>query len=192
MCPEVFIEKVARFTENRNGVSVIGIDGRCSSGKTTISRILAEKLGAAVIPMDAFFIPAAMRGFVDYSVPGANSDRRRFLCEVVPQIQALRLGSLREIRYTPFDCHTQSMLAPVVRPVSRLVVVEGSYSLHPELREIYDLKVFCDISKEEQLRRLSNREGASGIEMFISRWIPLEELYFSATAAESSADIVLS
>ena len=69
--------------------------------------------------------------------------------------------------------------------------MEGSYSLHPELGDYADVKVFCDVESAEQLRRLTERDGEYYGEMFRSTWIPMEEKYISAFEIASKCDVIM-
>jgi len=69
------------------------------------------------------------------------------------------------------------------------VLVEGSYSQHPSLAGLYELKIFLTCSADEQASRLSVREG-DHFQAFRDIWIPLEEKYFAAFDIPSHADIV--
>ena len=53
----IISEITERLNIEEGRVKVIAIDGRCASGKTTLARELAERLGAGVIHMDDFFLP---------------------------------------------------------------------------------------------------------------------------------------
>lgn len=154
---------------------LIAIDGRCASGKTTLAAGLRERAGCGVIHMDDFFLRPEQRTPERLARPGENVDWERFLAEV---LLPLRQGG--KVVYRPYDCRTQSMGDPITLERSAVVVVEGSYSCHPELWESYDLHVFLDVDPEEQLRRIRARNGAQGVQMFLDRWIPLEERYFQA------------
>ena len=50
-----------RIGQANNGISVIALDGRAAAGKSTLAAALAETLQAAVIHMDDFFLPLALR-----------------------------------------------------------------------------------------------------------------------------------
>jgi dephospho-CoA kinase len=76
-------------------------------------------------------------------------------------------------------------------PGSSWRIVEGAYSLHPQFGDYADLKVFYDISPEEQMRRITLRNGKEKAEVFRNRWIPLEEKYIKQTDVISRADLVL-
>ena len=164
--------------------AVIGIDGGCAGGKTTIARLLKAVYGAAVIPMDDFFLRPEQRTKERFTEPGGNVDRERFLTEVAP---FLRQGG--PFSYRPFDCGTMGLGKAKAVPAARLVVVEGSYALHPELRGLYDLAFFVQTDGETRRRRILRREGDRA-PAFFTRWIPLEDRYFEAFRPDLSADAV--
>lgn len=164
---------------------IVAIDGRCASGKTTLSRILAERLSATVVHMDDFFLPPARRNEETRELLGANAEIDRFLSEVL-----LPLSRMEMADYRPFSCKRGEYLTRVPVSPRGVVIVEGSYSCHPLLRRYYDLTVFLTVLPEEQLRRLEERGGRACLNAFRERWIPLEEAYFSRYDIADACDIV--
>jgi thymidylate kinase len=69
-----------------------------------------------------------------------------------------------------------------------LTVIEGSYSIHPEIANEYDIRVFLTVSPEEQLRRIRARNGKNA-ERFQQEWIPLEEKYFDSFKVQENCDL---
>lgn len=62
----------------------------------------------------------------------------------------------------------------------KINIVEGSYSCHPEIYDYYDLHVFLTVDPKEQMYRIQNRLGKmTCAETFRTKWIPMEENYFS-------------
>ena len=165
---------------------IVAIDGRAASGKTTASSALAERLGGSVIHMDDFFLPPHLRTDERYNEPGGNFHRERFAEEVLP-----RLKSPEAFEYVRFDCLIMDYGAKVPVTSSKLRIVEGSYSEHPALGEYADIKVFCDVSPDEQMRRITVRNGKEKAAAFRDRWIPLEEKYFTHFSTREKADIVI-
>ena len=165
-------------------VYVIVLDGRAASGKTTMARQLAEILDADVIHMDDFFLPMELRTEKRLATPGGNVHYERFREEVLPH-----LAKPEPFTYRKFECSIKDFngVCPIGSKSFR--IAEGSYSLHPELGDYADLTVFSDVEPEEQLRRIRNRNGEEGSEMFQNRWIPLEEAYFRAYRIAERADI---
>lgn len=156
-------------------IQIIAIDGRCAAGKTSLAARLQEQLLCPVIHMDYFFLRPGQRTEERLATPGGNVDYERFLQEVMTP---LRMGSA--FSYRPFDCKTQSFTDAISILPKDYVIIEGSYSCHPALRENYDLKIFLTTKAEEQLRRIQKRNGEAALTAFREKWIPLEEMYFSA------------
>ena len=70
-------------------------------------------------------------------------------------------------------------------------IVEGSYSQHPLFGDYADVKVFSMVEEKEQMDRILQRNGEQMAEMFRTRWIPMEEKYFTAFAVAEKADILM-
>lgn len=158
-----------------NDVSVIAIDGRCASGKTTLAKLLKEALNAPIISMDDFFLPPELRTKERLSSPGGNIHYERFTEEVAKKIKHREAFSYRR-----FDCHRMEYAEPVLIPSSSVRIVEGSYSLRPEWRSLYDQCFFLTVSSATQEMRIKNRNGADALKHFQSHWIPMEEAYIKA------------
>lgn len=163
---------------------VVAIDGRSGSGKSSLARLLQEVYGCSVISMDHFFLRPEQRTPARLQQPGGNVDHERFQEEVAPN---LRSG--KAFRYRMFNCRDGSFTpSPVIEP-GPLTVVEGCYSLHPALGELYDLKVFLTVPPEVQRERILKRSGPVMLRRFVEEWIPLEELYFSSFRIEEQSQI---
>ena len=164
---------------------IIGIDGRCGAGKSTLARALANRFSAFVLAMDDFFPPPELR--TPERLAEGNAHFERFLSEAAPH---LRTGA--GFTYRRFDCAAGDYAPEPVRvPPGGVRVVEGSYSLHPSLRHLYDVTVFCDIPPAVQRLRLLAREGPEGLARFEEQWIPLEEAYFVRHGIQAAAGFTL-
>ena len=75
-------------------------------------------------------------------------------------------------------------------PTSQLILVEGVYSLHPRYRDIFNLRLFLETSKETQDQRLRNR-GEWLYERFQKDWLPMEKRYFDTFRPEQYCDAIL-
>jgi uridine kinase len=183
----IVLSKIKELTENKRRVAV-AIDGRCASGKSTLADALAARLGCAVFHTDDYFLRPEQRTPERLSTPGGNMDRERLLDEV---ILPLERGE-ETVVHRAFDCKTWAMTPPVETKVGNVAIVEGSYSCHPELRDHYGLCVFLTVSPEEQMRRITAREGEAAAEIFRTKWIPLEEEYFRAYRVSVRCDLSFS
>ena len=165
---------------------IVAIDGRCGSGKTTLAAALSERYGYPVVHMDDFFLRPVQRTAERLATPGGNVDHERFLEEVL-----LPLHNGDAVDYRPFSCRTMTLSDSRPLPVSAVTVVEGSYACHTTLRDFYDLRVFLDIDPATQMERIIRRNGPKKAEEFRTRWIPLEEMYFSAMDVASCCQLKL-
>lgn len=166
--------------------TAIAIDGPAASGKTTLAAALSARFHAPVIHMDDFFLRPEQRTQKRYAEPGGNVDCERFLSEVAPHI-----ASHGAFSYRRFDCAKTALGERVEIPENDVIIVEGSYSCHVNLIYLYDFKVFLKIGKDEQRRRILERNGADGLRAFEEKWIPLEEKYFAAQKTEQKCDFVI-
>ncbi len=159
----------------------VAIDGRCGAGKSTI----AKDLGYTVLHMDDFFLRPCQRTEERLSETGGNVDYERFFSEVL-----LPLKEKGMAEYRRFDCKTMTLCKAQTITRDRVTVVEGAYSLHPYFGDIYDLKIFVTTSYENQLKRISQRNGFL-LSRFENRWIPMEEKYISTFAVKEKCDIII-
>lgn len=163
---------------------VIAIDGRCASGKSTLAERLAQITGASVVHMDDFFLPQELRIPSRLAQPGGNVHYERFRAEVLPY-----LGKGLDFAYTRFDCGRMQPGEQKSVAGEKGQIVEGAYSCHPALGEYMSIRVFTDVEKKEQLRRIEQRNGTEMAEVFRTRWIPMEESYFAAFGVREAADV---
>lgn len=166
--------------------TVAVIDGRAASGKTTLAGLLKQVYpSAAIVHMDDFFLPPALRTPERYAEPGGNVDYDRFRQEVSEKIGG------GDFAYTRFDCSKMALADRVEVRDRGLIVIEGSYAMNPKLGLSPTVTVFSDVPPEMQLARIAERDGEEAKKMFVSKWIPLEEAYFAAMKCREKADIIL-
>lgn len=165
---------------------LVAIDGRCAAGKTLLASELQKRLGCNVFHMDDFFLPPQLRTKERLAQPGGNVDYERFYTEVMLPVLAGENFSCR-----PYSCHLQSQTEPVFVQPKPISIIEGAYSCHPRLWDSYDLRIFLDVDPDEQLRRIRERNGERQLEVFATRWIPLEEKYFRELNIKQRCDLSL-
>ena len=132
--------------------------------------------------MDDYFLPFERKTPERLAEPGGNVDYERFFEEIAGREKNA------EVVWRCFDCGEQALGEWIHTPPNRLTIVEGSYSLHPQLRGTYDLKVFLDIDSERQSARILQRDGEYMHSRFVNEWIPLENEYFDGLNIRSIAD----
>jgi len=179
------LEKLAREKARRERPALIAVDGRCGSGKTGFAALMDVLVCSSdVVHMDDFYLPWSRRAENWMDVPAGNMDLERFREEVL-----LSAGKGEPAFYRPYDCPRDRLGEPV-ELWEPLRIVEGTYSQHPALARYYDYKIFFTCDREEQSRRLREREG-DYYPTFDRVWRTLEERYFAACGVEAAADLVV-
>ena len=162
----------------RNGLRpyLVAVDGRCGSGKTGFSRIVEELIpgGKHVAHMDDCYLPWESRAPDWMEVPAGNMDLKRVRDEILSPVREGR--PLWYPLFLPDGPVLDEYGDPIVIDPDdvELILVEGTYSQHPSLKKYYDYKIFLTCEREEQTRRLRNREGGY-YPTFDRVWRALEE-----------------
>jgi hypothetical protein len=169
---------------SRASVSV-AIEGNSGAGKSTLAALVSEVYDCNVFHTDDFFLPPELKTAERLSQPGGNVDYERLRDEVIAG-----LLSGEPFWYRRYDCRGSMLSAPVRVMPKRLNVIEGVYSLHPALGDVYDLKVFLKTGGEAQKGRILERSGAELLRRFEEEWIPLENRYFAELGIVESCDLV--
>ena len=151
---------------------VIGVAGGSGSGKSTVSRNVAQALpnhSVAFIDMDAYYLnyahlPFEERRKINWDHPDA------FDWELLlAQLKRLSSGESIEKPVYDFVAHTRSSNTVVVPP-AEVVVVDGILLfVDRRIRELCDVKVFVDADADTRLIRRLRRD-------MVKRGRPLEEI----------------
>ncbi|WP_069998466.1 uridine kinase family protein [Cellulosilyticum sp. I15G10I2] len=163
----------------------IGIDGNSGSGKSTLAALLGGIYKCNLFHMDDFFLRPEQKTKERLAEIGGNVDYVRFKEEVANQ-----LDKKQTFTYQIYDCSIGQLTEYVTVHPKNINIIEGVYSLHPFLCEMYQLKVFMSIDADSQSRRILQRSGPRLHQRFVAEWIPLENAYFTAMQIEQSADLV--
>lgn len=168
-----------------NGWVSVAIDGYCGSGKTRLAGLLARLFDCNVFHADDFFLPLEKRTPQRMAEIGGNMDRERFREEICLPVQAGRAFT-----YRPFNCSVMAMGEPVAVAPKAVNIFEGSYTMHPELREFYDFGVFLTVCPATQEARILERNGEILLRRFMDEWIPKENAYFQRMGVRDACRIV--
>ena len=180
------IELIESLMKTRTSRIILAIDGPAAAGKSTLSALLASLYDCNVFHMDDFFLPFALRTEETANTPGGNMDFARFRREVG--------GKMRRnspFVYHRYDCRRNSLGETVYVTPKRLNIVEGSYSMHPDLADLYDGAVFVTIDAETQRARVITRNQPSTAKRYLEEWIPRENEYFDACGVEERCTVTL-
>lgn len=166
--------------------TLVALDGPCATGKTTLGGFLSRLYHCPLFHMDDFYLPPEQKTAQRLAQPGGNVDAERFFLEVLSP-----LSQGKTVHYRPYRCHSGTLGDEIVVSPASLAVVEGVYSLRPDLRSYYHIKCFLDAPWSTRRARLLNRNGAEGLDRFEKLWIPLEDAYFRAFPIRQKCDVVL-
>ena len=181
-------DRIDTYRNSANGQVLVAIDGRSGVGKSTFARLLNRRLSAALVAGDDFYAGGVeVRSCAAKTLADICIDRARLRSV----LQTLK--SNRPARYEPFDWEAfdGSLAAEVTiihpRPV---LILEGVYSNHPDLRMLVDFSVLLKVTESERMRRLRAREGA--ITDWEQQWRRAEDWYFKNLARSEDFDVVIS
>lgn len=179
-------DKIDELLNGDDKPIIIAIDGMCGSGKSHLASLIAKAYECNVFHMDDYFLPIEMRTKERLDAPGGNVHYERFREEILESI-----CENRTVVYRSYKCGEWSYSEPKYAEPKRLNIIEGSYSMHPYLREIYNLKIFLEVEEREQIKRIASRNPEMSIQPFIDKWIPLENKYFNELNIKGHCDIII-
>ncbi|MGY4643668.1 uridine kinase family protein [Cellulomonas sp. URHB0016] len=168
---------------------LVGIDGQGGAGKSRLARHLVACVPrSVVVEGDDFYrdMPDAARRLLD-AEQGAEEyfDWERLRREV---LRPVARGE-PVLRYQRYDWGHAAMGGWVEMPMPDVVVVEGVYTLRPQLRDLVDVKVYVEASA--QVRRQRQHDRGENPDHWIERWIAAEDAYVARTAPREAADVVV-
>ena len=165
---------------------VIAIDGRCGGGKSTLGLLLKEQFDCNIFHMDDFFLPFEMKTAQRLKKAGENVHYERFEEEILEYLK-----NDKSVTYRQYQCNTGEFSQPIKVEPKNLTIVEGSYSLHPKLRNYYDYKIFITVDSKVQYERILKRNGKEKLQEFLNKWIPMEEHYFAELDIRNKCDLIV-
>ena len=145
------------------GPVIIGVAGGTGSGKTTVAHAILKHVGDG--RMSVLFHDAYYRDWAD--LPKDVLDRKNFDHPdsletelLVRHVRALKEGMIVEAPIYDFKTHRRTRETRRVLP-KRIVLVEGILLFaEPELRKLFDVKVFVDTDADVRLIRRIRRDIA--------------------------------
>lgn len=146
---------------NDDAVLIIGIAGGSGSGKTTVASTVAAALAGedvAIIEHDSYYrdhadLSIEERAALNFDHPDAFETEL-----LVEHLKELRAG--RPIDKPQYDFATHRRVGTTTRVEgSKVIVVEGILVLvAPELRQLFDLKIFVDTDADLRFIRRLQRD----------------------------------
>lgn len=166
-------KRIDRLLKAESTPILIGIDGMCAAGKTTLGYYLHKRYDCNLFHMDDFFLQSHQRTRERLREIGGNVDYERFKEEVITPII-----NKQSVLYRPYRCDIGEINEGREIRFKRLNIVEGSYCQHPYFGDIYQMKIFMTLPESMQADRIRERNGNRMLGKFITEWIPKENEYF--------------
>jgi uridine kinase len=168
---------------NRTPPLVIGIAGGTGSGKSTVAKVIIDRVGAnhiALLPHDAYYkdlvkLEPAQRTLINFDHPDSLDTNL-----LIEHIKELKNHQSIELPVYDFKTHTRTTHTAHIEP-QPVILVEGILILAEKgLRELFDVKIFVDTDPDIRfIRRLERdiaergRTSASVIHQYMSTVRPM-------------------
>jgi uridine kinase len=149
-----------RMDTNRSSI-ILGIAGGTGSGKTTIANVLLDRVGAehiAFLPHDAYYkdltdLPRAQRDMINFDHPDSLETSL-----LVEHLKDLKQGKAVETPIYDFTKHARTQESKRVTPQA-VILVEGILVFaEPDLRNVFDVKIFVDTPPDIRFIRRLQRD----------------------------------
>lgn len=140
---------------------VIAVAGGTASGKTTVANEVFDRVGAehiAYIPHDAYYrdlshLSPSERARVNFDHPDSLETEL-----LIQHVRELRASRAVEIPVYDYTTHTRRQDTRRVEP-ARVILVEGILVLvEPELRKLFDVKLYVDSDADVRFIRRLRRD----------------------------------
>lgn len=141
--------------------ALIGIAGGTGSGKTTVAQVILDRVSAeqiAFVPHDAYYkdlsnLPAAQRAVLNFDHPDSLETEL-----LISHLETLRRWEPVEIPVYDFANHLRTERTQRVEP-QPVVLVEGILIfVEPDLRELFDVRIFVDTPPDIRFIRRLQRD----------------------------------
>ncbi len=166
---------------SESGVKVrpitIGIAGGSGAGKSTVARVILERIGAqniAYIPHDSYYrdlkdLPREQRALINFDHPDSlDSDL------FIEHIRALQACQPIQMPVYDFSTHSRTSDVRIVQP-QRIILVEGILIfVEARLRDLFDVRIFVETDDDVRfIRRLQRdiTERGRTIDSVINQWL---------------------
>ncbi|MEM8826497.1 MAG: hypothetical protein AAGD40_06180 [Pseudomonadota bacterium] len=172
----LLMRAIHAFGSIEQSVLSVAIDGRSGAGKSSVAEAVARQTGATLLHVDDFFDGGTA---VHYSL---SLERLVDIC--IDRVSLRRvvksLKSGQNTSFSPFDWKAfdgSRVQEQIGLRASKLLIVEGVYSFHPQVRDLIDIAALVVVADEERIKRLIQREGE--ISDWERQWLRAEDWYFS-------------
>ena len=163
--------------EDRERPITIGVAGGSGAGKSTVARVILQRIGAeniAYVPHDSYYrdlsdLPRQQRALINFDHPDSlDSDL------FIDHIHRLQDDQPIEVPFYDFSTHSRTSEVRIVQP-QRVILVEGILIFAEERwRDLFDVRIFVETDDDVRfIRRLQRDISERGrtIDSVINQWM---------------------
>jgi len=179
----------------------VAIDGLDSAGKTIFAdelRPLVEEHGREAIraSVDGFHNPREARYQRGRLSPeGYYIDSFNYRALLDNLLLPLGPGGNLEYKDAVFDYRSDRVIHGPAKKASpdAVLLFDGVFLMRPELVDLWDMRIYMDISYDEMVARGVRRDGgdAETEELYTQRYVPGQKLYQLHSAPRRKADLII-
>jgi len=160
------------------GIRIVGVDGPAGSGKSTLTRRLADRTAAPVVEIDDFVSWSDFAGWWP-----------RFDDQV---LQPLLRGEDAHYQIRDFenDPYGRSLGRWKTLPWTPLVIFDGVTSTREAVADLLAYRIWVEAPYETRLARGLVRDGAQARHLWLA-WMQEERAFFLKDAARERADLLV-
>lgn len=140
---------------------IIGIAGGTGSGKTTVVRQIIDELKneeVDVISQDSYYLDTTHLPFEERVKINFDHPKSIDFDLLVEHLKELRAGNTIEEPVYSFTEHNRTKETRTIHP-RKVIIVEGILILtHPEVRKMFDIKIYVHADSDERLIRRLKRD----------------------------------
>ncbi|MEM6746306.1 MAG: uridine kinase [Pseudomonadota bacterium] len=142
---------------------ILAIAGGSCSGKTSLSRIVHERVGknaSALLQLDRYYRNIPLQNGTQMDLPNFDHPDALDLAFFGRHLAALKRGEAIDVPIYNYALHRRQDETELMPP-KPLIVVEGHLVLHdPNLRALFDLSCYIECPEDIRLERRIARDGA--------------------------------
>lgn len=140
---------------------IIGIAGGTAAGKTTLARSIINKMGSGLvsyIEYDWYYKDLSHLSFEDRLTTNFDHPDSLDTNYLIKQLKQILTGKKIAAPQYDFKSYTRVPKAQEIEPRAILIVDGILAFFNPQLRELYDLKVFVDTQVDKRFSRRLKRD----------------------------------
>lgn len=170
--------KKIKSLDNHKQIALVAIDGNGGCGKTTLSRIIKNSVSSVnVIRRDLY--------------PSPHSKDQSFDAKYLRKEILLPLKKGVNVSPQIYHWPKKKFVQGGEIPAKGVIILEGTLSMHKDLIDLYDYKIWIECPFERGMKRALKRDNNAYKDKWINEWIPRMKQYIKTQNPVTKADIVI-